>query len=113
MRHLRFLVTLHHMRSSSALFRLLLIFALLFAQLGGLAHGIAHTMAEQTQDQSLPHDGHCDLCASYAQIGGAVGSNTIRFDFAASTEETLTTHSFCFRSIAFVAFAARAPPYSA
>jgi len=113
LRHLRFLVTLHHMRSFSALFRLLLIFALLFAQLGGLAHGIAHTMAEQTQDQSLPHDGYCDLCASYAQIGGAVGSNTIHFDFAASTEETLTTHSFCFRSIAFVAFAARAPPYSA
>jgi hypothetical protein len=113
LRHRRFLVTLHHMRSSSALFRLLLIFALLFAQLGGLAHGIAHTMAEQAQDQSLPHDGHCDLCAGYAQLGGAVGSNTIRFDFAASTEETLTTHSFCFRSIAFVAFAARAPPYSA
>jgi hypothetical protein len=96
-----------------ALFRLLLIFALLFAQLGGLTHGIAHTIAEQTQDQSLPHNGHCELCAAYAQIGGAIGSSAVHFDFATSPEEALTTRSFSFRTIAFTAFAARAPPYSA
>ncbi len=49
--------------------RLLLITALLFAQMGGLAHGITHTLADQGSDQSLPHDKHCDLCATYAQIG--------------------------------------------
>lgn len=93
--------------------RLLLVFALLFAQLGGLTHGVAHALAEQTQDQSLPHDKHCNLCATYAQIGGALGSSAIHFDFAAAPEEAFTTSAFTFRSIAFTAFAARAPPYSA
>lgn len=97
----------------SLLPRLFLAFALLFAQLGGLAHGIEHALAEQTQDQSLPHDKHCDLCATYTQIGGAVGSSTIHFDFSASPEEALATHYFSFCSIAFTVFAARAPPYSA
>lgn len=93
--------------------RLLLVFALLFAQLGGLAHGIEHALAEQTQDQSLPHDRLCDLCATYAQIGGAVGSSAIHFDFSASHEEAFSASTFSFRSSAFTAFAARAPPYSA
>ncbi|OGS90221.1 MAG: hypothetical protein A2Z95_02275 [Gallionellales bacterium GWA2_60_18] len=95
------------------MFRLLLIFALLFAQSGGMAHGIAHAMAEQTQDHSLPHGKHCSLCAAYAQIGSAVGNIGISFGSTASLEETSTTHSCCFRSTAFTAFAARAPPRSA
>jgi hypothetical protein len=91
---------------------LLLVIALLFAQQGGLTHGIAHTLAEQSQDQSLPHDNHCELCAAYAQIGSAVGSS-IHFDFASPEEANLSTHSAPYRSIAFAAFAARAPPRSA
>ena len=101
------------MRSSRLFLPLFLVFALLFAQQGAFAHGIAHTMAKQSHDQSLPHDKHCDLCAVYAQIGGAIGSSHIHFDFSSSFEETLTTYSTSFRSIAFTAFAARAPPYSA
>lgn len=97
----------------SVLLKSLLVFALLFAQQGVVIHSVAHTLAEQTQDQSLPHHQHCDLCAAYAQIGGAVGSSHIHFDFAASFEEARPTHSVYFRSIAFAAFAARAPPYSA
>jgi len=93
--------------------RSLLVFTLLFAQQGAFVHGIGHTMAEQSQDQSLPHDKHCDLCAVYAQIGSAVGVSHVHFDFASSFEATLTTYSVTFRSIAFTAFAARAPPYSA
>ena len=92
---------------------LLLVIALLFAQLGGLTHGIAHTLAEQSQDQSLPHDKLCDLCAAYAQIGSAVGSSSVHFDFASPQEANLSTHSAPYRSIAFTAFAARAPPCSA
>jgi hypothetical protein len=69
-------------------------------------------LAEQAQDQSLPHDKHCDLCATYAQIGSAVGSSAIHLDFATSFEQTLSTQSVSFRSIAFTAFAARAPPRS-
>ncbi len=93
--------------------RLLLIFALLFAQLGGLAHGISHAMADQSQDQSLPHDKLCDLCAVYAQLGSAIGSNTVHFELASCHE---TVHHVLFAPTtcsSFVAFSARAPPYSA
>ena len=101
------------MRSSRLLLPLFLLFALLFAQQGALTHGIAHTLAEQAQDQSLPHDQQCELCAAYAQIGNAVGSSSVHFDFAAPAETTLSSHSASYRSISFAAFAARAPPYSA
>ena len=91
---------------------LFLAFALLFAQLGGLTHGIAHTLAEQTQDQSLPHDQQCELCAAYAQVGSAIGSSDVHFDPAASFAETHSDPAVAFRSFTFAAFAARAPPYS-
>ena len=94
-------------------FRLLLVFALLFAQLGGLTHAIAHTLAEQSQDHSLPHDKHCDLCAAYAQVGSALGSSEVHFDVASHLEETPSTFSVTFLSAVFSAFAARAPPFSA
>lgn len=93
--------------------RLLLVFTLLFAQLGALTHGIAHTLAEQSQDQSLPHDKQCDLCAAYAQIGSAIGSSPSHFDFTAHPGSTFDTRLVSYRSTAFAAFAARAPPYSA
>lgn len=93
--------------------RLLLIFALLFNQLGGLTHGIAHTLAEKSQDQSLPHDKLCDLCAAYAQLGSALGIHIIPFvpveQHAVFVIASFTTLS----STEFTAFAARAPPFSA
>ena len=101
------------MRSSRLLLPLFLLFALLFAQQGAVTHGISHVLAEQSQDQSLPHHEHCDLCAVYAQIGSAIGSGHVSFDFTSSFEETLTAHSVSFHSVAFNAFAARAPPRSA
>lgn len=91
--------------------RLLLIFALLFAQMGGLVHGISHAIADQSQDQSLPHN--CDLCAAYAQLGAALGSNTVHIELASCHE---TIHQVLFApttSPSFVAFSARAPPRSA
>lgn len=91
----------------------LLVLALLFAQQGAFSHGIAHVLAEQGQDQSLPHDKHCDMCEAYAQIGGAVGSSNIHFDFTASFGEARSSHSVSLHSAAFAAFAARAPPRSA
>jgi hypothetical protein len=91
---------------------LLLTLALLFAQQGSFAHGIAHALAEQSQDQSLPHHKHCDLCSIYTQIGSAVGVSQIHFDFASTCEAVLTTFPVSFLSIAFTAFTARAPPYS-
>ncbi len=97
----------------SGLFRLLLIFALLFAQHGAYAHGIAHILAERSQDQSLPQDKHCDLCEIYAQIGSAIGSCGIQVALASSFEETCPTDPISFHAVAFAAFTARAPPYSA
>lgn len=95
--------------------RLLLIFALLFAQMGSLAHGITHIMAEKSpgHEQSLPHDKFCDQCAAYAQIGSAVNSSS--FNFACNGNcETLNPNRFTSHPAEnFVAFAARAPPYSA
>ncbi len=118
MSHTGFSVKVRPMHSS--LFaRLLLIFALLFAllavQAGGLVHGISHALAEQSQgsDQSLPHDKYCDQCAAYAQIGSAIGSSGISFT---SSENFQTLHfnsTGSYTSNTFVAFAARAPPYSA
>ncbi|HLP98452.1 MAG TPA: hypothetical protein VK149_08405 [Sideroxyarcus sp.] len=101
------------MKSSRLFLLFYLVLALLFTQLGGLTHGIAHTLAEQSQDQSLPHDQHCELCAAYAQVGSALGSSDIQFDFASNLEETSSSLSVTFHSAAFSAFAARAPPRSA
>lgn len=87
---------------------LLLAFALLFVQQGGLAHGIAHTLAEQ--QQSLPHDAPCELCATYAQLGSAPISVpqlppilTLHDEFPAAFDLEL-------RSITPLSAVARGPP---
>ncbi len=90
--------------------RLLLVFALLFSQLGGLAHGIAHALENQPQDQSQPHDRLCDLCATYAQLGSALGSHAIRFISVEQHAIFASIPSVSFRLSAFAAFSARAPP---
>lgn len=91
--------------------RLLLVLALLLSQLGGLAHGIAHTLEQQSQDQSQPHDRLCDLCASYAQLGSALGNHTHQFIPARQETHFATAASASLFSTAFTAFTARAPPY--
>ncbi len=101
------------MQRSFAL-RLLLIFALLLAQLGGLTHGIAHSLTEQQQsDQSLPHDKLCELCASYAQLGGTLSSHSAPFTAVKQTSDLISAIFYGFSTSPFTAFAARAPPYSA
>jgi hypothetical protein len=97
----------------SVFLKTLLILALLFAQQGAVMHSIAHVLEEQAQDQSQPHHQHCDLCAVYAQIGSAVGSSDIHFDFSSNFEETHLTFSDSFSFLALAAFEARAPPYPA
>ena len=101
---------------SSIFARLLLIFALLFAQTGSLVHGISHTLTDpsQSSDHSLPHNKHCDQCAAYAQLGSALGTDTVVFaplkpqsDVIDALFDTQTS------SAPFAAFAARAPPYVA
>ena len=92
--------------------RLLLVFALLLSQLGGLTHGIAHTLEQHSQDQSQPHDRLCDLCASYAQLGSALGSLSPQITPAKQETIFVAAAYAPFRSNAFTAFAARAPPYS-
>ncbi|MBA4381621.1 MAG: hypothetical protein C0406_03550 [Sideroxydans sp.] len=91
----------------------LLVFTLLFAQQGAMSHGISHTLAEQSQDQSLPHDTQCELCAAYAHIGSAVGSSDVHFDLGVTTSVVDAANSPSSHTTPFAAFAARAPPYSA
>lgn len=101
------------MRKPFLLCRLMLIFALLLTQMGGLTHGIAHTMAEQAQDQALPHDKHCNLCAAYAQLGSTIGSCSNSFAASENCKAAYFSHYVSRLSDTFAAFAARAPPYSA
>ena len=101
--------------------RFLLIFALLFVQLGSVTHSLSHVLGHpsgsagqsQSSDQSLPHDKYCDLCAAYAQIGGALGSRAIPFTLPEQPDVFAFTSPHTFHSNTFSAFAARAPPYSA
>jgi hypothetical protein len=101
------------MRLSRLFLPLLFVLALLFAQQGALVHSIAHALDEHSQDHSLPHEERCDKCAAYAQLGSAVGSCGFDFDFAAGFTTASSSHSATFRSLAFAAFVARAPPRSA
>ena len=92
--------------------RLLLIFTLLFVQTGGLMHEVSHAVANQSHsDHTLPHEKHCDLCAAYAQLGSALGSQPIQFN---SVEQRTVLTDASFNALcatpAFTAFAARAPP---
>jgi hypothetical protein len=92
-----------------------LLFALLVVQTGSFVHGISHALAEQSQgsDQSLPHDKYCDQCEAYAQIGSAIGSGSISFVCGGNFETMHFNNPASYTSSTFVAFAARAPPYSA
>lgn len=99
--------------SQSLPLRILLVCTLLFAQLGGLTHSIAHTLEAPSQDQTLAHNHHCDLCAAYAQIGSAVGSSYLHVDVDATADAVDPAYTQTFYSGTFAAFAARAPPYSA
>ncbi|MFZ2301287.1 MAG: hypothetical protein WAW10_05365 [Gallionella sp.] len=94
--------------------RLLIIFALLFAQVGGLTHSISHVLSEHSQsdDQSAPYEKHCDLCDVYAQIASALGSNSIGFTGNENPATPHLNHPGSYVSNTFVAFTARAPPYS-
>jgi len=101
------------MNAARLLQPLLLALALLFVQQGAATHAIVHTLAEQSQDQSLPHDSQCELCAGYAQVGSAVGSNTVHFDLIASCTSTYERTRNDPHTLTVAAFAARAPPRSA
>lgn len=101
--------------SNNFFIRFLIIFAVLSAQLGGLTHSISHVLAGQSQsdEQSPTHDKHCDLCDAYDQIASAIGSNIISFASGESFETPPINIPHTYTSNTFVAFAARAPPYSA
>lgn len=90
--------------------RLLLVLALLFAQIGGAAHGIAHALEERAQDQALPHDKLCDLCATYAQLGGALGGSPPALLPPAGRCDACAQPVAVFSSHPFLAAPARGPP---
>jgi len=102
---------MRHM-SRPLILRLLLILALLATQLGGLTHGIAHVLADQTQDQSLPHNQSCELCAAYAQMGSSIPSSDLSFAIDPAVSSPFALPALTVLPRVFAAFAARAPPRS-
>ncbi len=99
--------------SRRLLLSLLLACTMLFIQQGAAMHSMAHALAEQSQDQSLPNDAQCELCLAYAQIGSAIGSSDVHFDFTASYSVQYERIHSNPHSLTLAAFAARAPPHSA
>lgn len=99
--------------SRRLLIALSLALALLFVQQGAATHAITHVLAEQSQDQSLPHNQSCELCVAFAQIGGAIASNPVHFDFGIAVGAPFAPHVAAPYSHTFAAYAARAPPYPA
>jgi hypothetical protein len=100
------------MKIPRIIYPLLLAFALLFVQQSGAAHGIRHALAEQKQDQSLPHDTVCELCALYAQVAGAPSSTAVSFGLLDLTDAFHLAFFEPLPSATFSAFSARAPPFS-
>ncbi|MDP2804346.1 MAG: hypothetical protein Q8O24_00235 [Gallionellaceae bacterium] len=100
------------MNLNKKLYLLLVAFTLLFLQAGSFAHGISHILSEQSQDQTQPQDKLCDLCATYAQTGNALGSSPITFAAHCSQYSDISIYSNRYKKTSFAAFAARAPPYS-
>jgi hypothetical protein len=85
---------------------------LLFGQQGGVIHALKHAFAEQTQQHknSAPHANDCEQCLSYAQLGGALNSDFLSFDFLSSAIQAYTYQpSTFFTRSAFPALA-RGPP---
>ena len=82
---------------------LLFALVLLFAQQGGVLHTLRHSFAEQVQKQNkqVPHAHDCEECTAYAQLGSALNSGILAFDFYASLplnftaklQSLLTRHS--------------------
>ena len=98
------------------LFPLFLVLALLFAQQAGASHALRHALEDLTQqqeDKQAPHSDTCEKCADYAQLGSALNVAVHDFIPLAVSDETAQHRSISFRSIRFLAAAARAPPYPA
>jgi hypothetical protein len=114
-RHLAKVRAMHSPLFTRSLLIFSLLFALLAVQAGSLAHGISHILTGPSRgsEQSLPHDKYCDQCAAYAQIGSAVGSNAIDFSGSENCAILIINKFSAHAADTFVAFAARAPPYSA
>lgn len=99
------------MRPVRFLLPLLLAFTLLFAQHGAAMHALGHILAEQTQqDKQAPHSPACEQCASYAQLGGALGSSAHSFAVEAAPGTVVQHDATAFRSLHTLAAVARGPP---
>lgn len=90
---------------------LLLAFALLFAQQGAAMHALGHILTQQAQqDKQAPHSPACEQCASYAQLGGAIGIGAHSFILDAAPGTAAWRYATAFRSTHTLAAVARGPP---
>ena len=99
------------MQPARFLLSLMLAFALLFAQQGAAVHTLGHILAEQAQqDKQTPHSPVCEQCATYAQLGGTLGSSTHSFSLDAALSEAVRCGITNFCSTHTLATVARGPP---
>lgn len=93
------------------LYPLLLVFAFLFAQVGYTAHLATHLVAPVSQDQGHGHEGPCELCVSFGQLGsGPLAFSLFQPPLLPAVQDWVVASGSSFKPI-FALFArARAPP---
>lgn len=91
---------------------LLFALVLLYAQQGGALHTLSHVFAEQTQQQNkkAPHTHDCEQCTTYAQLGSALNSVFMSFDFCSSLAHAFTQHYLVLFTQHTITAIARGPP---
>ena len=89
----------------------LLVFAFLFAQVGYTAHLATHLVAPATQDQCHTHEGACELCISYAQLGcGPLAFTLFQPPLLEAVQDWVLVAHPSFTPIVAFRARARAPP---
>ncbi|MGA7951123.1 MAG: hypothetical protein WCA45_13315 [Thiobacillaceae bacterium] len=89
----------------------LLAFAFLFAQVGYTAHLATHLVAPASQDQGHGHEGPCELCVSFGQLGsGPLAFTLFQPPLLAAVQDWVLAARPLFKPVYAIYARARAPP---
>jgi hypothetical protein len=89
----------------------LLVFAFLFAQVGYTAHLATHLVAPASQDQGHGHEGPCELCVSFGQLGsGPLAFTLFQPPLLAAVQDWVVAARPFFNPFFSLYARARAPP---
>ncbi len=99
------------MRMRRYLHPFLLVFAFLFAQVGYTAHLATHLVVPASQDQGQAHDGPCELCVAYGQLGsGPLAFTLFQPPLLAAVQDWVLAAWPDFQPVYSIYARARAPP---